>query len=76
MEVLNETHLALARQLSAKEGVAPKFEVGDLRAIGFKDAFALIINVGTSFGFFEFEEDNASVIEGVAKALTPKGLLC
>lgn len=46
----------------------------DMREIPFESHFDAIINVGTSFGFFDSEAENRRVIKGVAKALKPKGV--
>lgn len=45
----------------------------DMRAIPFCSAFDLVVNFFTSFGYFFAEEDNRSVVRGVAAALRPSG---
>ena len=50
------------------------FLTGDMREIPFKSHFDAIINVGTSFGFFESEGEDRRVIEAVAKSLKPEGM--
>jgi SAM-dependent methyltransferase len=71
---INERYIALARQLAAREGVQATFLTGDMREIPFESHLDAIINVGTSFGFFESEVENRRVIKAVAKALTSKGV--
>jgi len=45
-----------------------------MREIPFESHFDAIINVGTSFGFFESEGEDRRVIEAVARALKSKGV--
>jgi SAM-dependent methyltransferase len=71
---INEQYIALARQLAAREGVQATFLTGDMREIPFESHFDAILNVGTSFGFFDREVENRRVIKAVAKALRSKGV--
>jgi SAM-dependent methyltransferase len=71
---INAQYIALARQLAEREGVQATFQTGDMREIPFESHFDAIINVGTSFGFFDREVENRRVIETVAKALKPGGI--
>ena len=71
---LNREYIALASRVAEKEEVAVEFLTGDMREIPFVNNFDAVINVGTSFGFFEDEVDNQRVIEAVAKALKPGGV--
>jgi SAM-dependent methyltransferase len=70
---LNERYVALARDLAERENVSAEFLIGDMREISFESHFDAIINVGTSFGFFD-EIDDQRVLAGVAKALKPDGV--
>jgi len=45
-----------------------------MREVPFESHFDAIINVGTSFGFFDSEVENRRVVKAVAKALKPKGV--
>jgi len=45
-----------------------------MRRIPFKDEFDAIINIFTSFGYLETEEEDLKVLEGVHRALTPGGV--
>lgn len=71
---LNENYIAIARQIAEKEGLVAEFMSGDMREIPFVTRFDVIINVGTSFGFFDNDADNQQVIKAVAKALKPSGV--
>ncbi len=66
--------LKLARNRSKTLPVRPFFLRGDMRRLRFKNEFDAIINVFTSFGYFESSEDDHSVLEGVKRALKPGGL--
>jgi len=71
---INDAYIGLARQLAAREGVQATFLTGDMREIPFENHFDAIINVGTSFGFFDSEGKNRRVIKGVARALKFRGV--
>lgn len=46
---------------------------GDMRELRFRGAFDAAINMFSSFGYFESEADDRVVLEGVARALKPRG---
>ena len=71
---LNERYIALARRLAARERVAAQFVVGDMRRLPFTSCFDAVINVGTSFGFFDAAADDRAVIAEVARVLRPGGI--
>lgn len=71
---INERYIALARQLAEREGVQATFLTGDMREIPFESHFDAIINVGTSFGFFDGEGEDRRVITAVTKSLKSKGV--
>jgi SAM-dependent methyltransferase len=50
-----------------------KFEIKDMRNINHLNEFDLIINVFTSFGYFENDADNEKVINGISGALKKGG---
>lgn len=50
-----------------------KFEIGDMRHITHRNEFDLVINIFTSFGYFENDADNQNVINIVSRALRPGG---
>jgi D-alanine-D-alanine ligase len=70
---INEEYVALAKKISEREHINPELIVGDMREFSYADYFDAVINVGTSFGFFETEAENQLVIESIAAALKPRG---
>jgi len=49
------------------------FEIGDMRNIARLKEFDLIVNLFSSFGYFNNRIDNEKVIKSIARALKPKG---
>ena len=47
---------------------------GDMRAMPFRQAFDVILNYFTSFGYFATAEENLAVVRGINAALKPDGL--
>lgn len=70
---LIEDCVVLARQMAKREGVAAEIVVGDMREISYVNHFDAVINVGTSFGFFEAPAEDQAVVEQVSAALKPGG---
>lgn len=56
-----------------EEGLS--FETGDMRELHYTSHFDIVVNLFTSFGYFQQEGDNVKVINSIAKALKPKGTL-
>jgi SAM-dependent methyltransferase len=71
---LNQQYVAMARLVAAMERVAIGFLAGDMRCIPFVNHFDAVINVGTSFGFFDRQAEDQRVIESVARSLKPGGV--
>lgn len=46
---------------------------GDMRRLSFLPAFDVVVNLFTSFGYFDSDQENFQVIRGVAKVLKPGG---
>lgn len=69
---LSPTLLAEAKHSAEFEGLPLKFLERDMRDIP-EERFDLALNLFTSFGYFESDEDNASVIRAVADHLSPAG---
>jgi len=57
------------------ESESLKFDCGDMRNLSYRNEFDLVLNLFTSFGYFEKEEDDLKVIRSVSKALKNGGLL-
>lgn len=51
----------------------PRFLLGDMRRLSFREEFDAVINLWTSFGYFTAGQDQG-VLRGVARALKPGGL--
>lgn len=51
-----------------------QFRVEDMRKIAGEDQFDYVLNLFTSFGYFENEVDNYDTIRCVSKVLKPKGI--
>jgi SAM-dependent methyltransferase len=75
-EVLGVDLAANSIQL-ASEWKAPglDFRVGDMREAQGKEEFDLVLNLFTSFGYFDSEEDNLKVLSAIKSALKPGGRL-
>jgi len=70
---LNEPSLDSARRVAADEELDIRFVHMDMRAIDYEGAFDAAINMWTSFGFFESEEEDQVVLDRVARALRAGG---
>jgi len=62
-----------AANLHAEPGLT--FQTGDMRNLPFVSEFDAVVNLFTSFGYFQQEGDNVKVIESIAGALKKDGLL-
>ncbi|MCU0428683.1 MAG: class I SAM-dependent methyltransferase [Cytophagaceae bacterium] len=49
------------------------FEVGDMRSIRFKESFDAVLNLFTSFGYFDSEEENKNSLGQLVQAIKPGG---
>ena len=72
---LSAFHLRLARQAAKRAGVKVRWIRSDMREIDFEEEFDAVINVFTSFGYFEQEEDDVRVLKAVARSLRRGGKL-
>ncbi|OYD16467.1 hypothetical protein CH333_03320 [candidate division WOR-3 bacterium JGI_Cruoil_03_44_89] len=66
-------YLETARTKAKEKGVEIDFIESDMRNISFYEEFDAVINMFTSFGFFEEENYNLKVLQNVSNALKPKG---
>jgi SAM-dependent methyltransferase len=64
-----------AARLVTELNPQPRFLKGDLRALPFTSEFDLVVNLFTSFGYFENETDNEQVFSELARMLVPGGIL-
>lgn len=66
----------LSRTLLARSRVRRHVAAGDMRRLPFADgSFDLVLNFFTSFGYFERERENFSVLEEIVRVLAPGGRL-
>jgi ubiquinone/menaquinone biosynthesis C-methylase UbiE len=70
----SEEFITIAKDTAQKEGVTIDFRQGDMRELPFQKEFDVVINMWTSFGYLETDEENLKVLKEVAKSLRPQGL--
>ncbi len=68
-----EVYLEQARAKAQEHKLQIEFVHGDMRAVPFENEFDAVINLFTSFGYFEQEEDHLQVLREVHKCLKPGG---
>ncbi|MBN1220135.1 MAG: class I SAM-dependent methyltransferase [Anaerolineae bacterium] len=66
--------LELARQQATQMGLQVDYRQGDMRQLSFMEEFDRVVLLFTSFGYFD-DDENVQVLESVARALKPGGLL-
>ncbi len=69
---LSDLYLKIAEKKAKKEGVKIEFIKSDMRELPFKEKFDAVINMFTSFGFFD-DKQNMLVLKNAADALKPSG---
>ncbi len=70
---LSEELLRTARAEASKAKVRARFVHGDMRELKFRGGFDAVINMYSSFGYFDTVKEDLRVLEGVARALKPRG---
>ena len=70
---LSAPSLAVARDAAAQERLDIAFNECDMREIPYEDEFDAVVNLFTAFGYFESDADDRRVLQGVARALRPRG---
>lgn len=71
---LSEQAIQTAREKVEKKGLENiSFEVRDMRN-SLDETFDAIVNLFTTFGYFESDSENASVFDSVVKMLKPEGI--
>lgn len=71
---LSAPFLQRAREMAEAGSLNMRWVQSDMRTIPFENEFDAIINIFTSFGYFEHEEEDQQVLQQVHKALKPGGL--
>lgn len=69
---LSENNIAFAKQF---ENEQLKFYVNDMRKLLFPQEFDYVLNLFTSFGYFEDDSEDLQVIQAIADSLKPNGKL-
>lgn len=69
----SEVYLTQARAEAQEQGLHIQLIQGDMRSIPFESEFDAVINLFTSFGYFEKEEEHLQVLKEVRKCLKPGG---
>ena len=72
---LSPTLLEVAKQTAQEEGLNIRFEQCDMRNIPTDWHFDIVVNLFTSFGYFETDSENAEVIKGISRSLVKGGWL-
>ena len=70
---LSENLLRVAESTARKEKLDIKFIKADLRRVDLTEKFDLVVNLFTSFGYFEKDEDNFSIFRTASNLLRPGG---
>ncbi len=70
---LSATFLQQAQLTAKQQGVEVRWVQSDMRTIPFENEFDAIINVFTSFGYLQNEDEDQHVLQQVQKALKPEG---
>jgi SAM-dependent methyltransferase len=70
---LSAPSLEVARETAEDGGLEVEFGECDMREIPFEDEFDAVLNLFSSFGYFEDAEDDRRVLSAVAGALRPGG---
>jgi SAM-dependent methyltransferase len=70
---LTEGYLRRARERAGVEGVEVEFARADMREFMRPGAFDAVVNMFTSFGYFEDRRDDQRVMERVYRSLRPGG---
>jgi SAM-dependent methyltransferase len=71
---LSDFFIEKAKRDSADSGLEIEFVKGDMRKLPFDKEFDAVVNIFTSFGFFDKESDDFKVTKGVSRALKKGGL--
>ena len=58
---------------SKERDLKVKFLIKDMRKFNFKNSFDIAVNIFTSFGYFESDEENSKVFENVSNSLRKDG---
>ncbi|HAH32773.1 MAG TPA: hypothetical protein DCL44_10715 [Elusimicrobia bacterium] len=71
----SEEYLNEAAARAKKRKVTIRLTRGDMRALKYKNEFDAVVNLFTSFGYFQRFSDDMKVLKGLFRALKPGGRL-
>lgn len=72
---LSSGYLEMAREAAAKRSLEVDFLEQDIRTIDYNESFDLVINMFTSFGYFDDPDEDLDLLKKLHKALKPDGTL-
>lgn len=72
---LDAAMLRDAAQAAERAGVKVQWILGDMRDIPGISEYDVVLNLFTAFGYFESDEEDQKVLEGIARSLKPGGRL-
>lgn len=72
---MDENALKEAQTNADKKNISPRIVTGDMRDIPFQNEFDAVINMFNSFGYFNDDKENLSVLKEINKSLKDDGLL-
>ena len=70
---LSEPLLKVARAAARKASTRVAFVRGDMRELPYHGEFDAVVNLFTSFGYFDHPEEDRKVLAQVSRALKPRG---
>jgi len=70
---ITKPYLAIARQNAEKAGLEIDWQHADMRQFCQPGHFDLVVNLCTSFGYFEDTEDDLKVLRNIYRSLKPSG---
>lgn len=66
---LSPRAIETARRIARQEQLDIEFQEGDMRVAPCTDCFDMVVNLFTSFGYFERDEDNLKSVRAMARAM-------
>lgn len=72
---LSEGYLKIAAREASSRGLSPEFIRRDVRDLDYHEEFDAVINMFTSFGYFEDPDDDLRLLKILYRSLKPGGIL-
>jgi SAM-dependent methyltransferase len=72
---LSPQAIKTAQEMASRESLDIEFEVGDMRETKYHGRFDLVVNLFTSFGYFDKDEENARAVQAMSDSLVEGGWL-